>query len=56
VQRALLEGRIDPARYENYMSMKNEISFLNSKKDLKSRLEKKAKEKRLSKQIKEFYK
>jgi ribosome biogenesis GTPase len=56
VQKALLEGRIDHARYENYLSMNSEISFLNSKKDVRSRLERKAKEKRLSKLIKKYYK
>jgi ribosome biogenesis GTPase len=56
VQKALLEGRIDHARYENYLSMKSEILFLNSRKDVRSRLERKAKDKRLSKLIKKFYK
>jgi len=56
VQRLLLEGKIDHARYENYLGMKNEISFLNSKMDVRSRLERKAKEKKLSKIIKKFYK
>jgi ribosome biogenesis GTPase len=56
VRKALLEGRIDHARYENYLSMRSEISFLNSKADVRSRLERKAKEKKLSKLIKEFYK
>lgn len=56
VRKALLEGRIDQARYENYLSMKSEISFLNSKTDVRSRLERKAKEKKLSKLIKKFYK
>lgn len=56
VQKALIEGRVDHARYENYLNMKNEISFLNSKADVRSRLERKAKEKRLSKLIKKYYK
>jgi ribosome biogenesis GTPase len=55
VQKALTEGRIDHSRYENFLSMKNEISFLNSKMDVRSRLERKAKEKKLSKIIKNFY-
>ncbi|MBN1624968.1 MAG: ribosome small subunit-dependent GTPase A [Deltaproteobacteria bacterium] len=55
VQKALAEGRIDRGRYENYLTMKGEISFLNSKADVRSRLERKVKEKRLSKIIKQFY-
>jgi len=35
---------------------KNEISFLNTKTDVKSRMEKKAREKKLSKMIKNYYK
>lgn len=56
VQKALAEGRIDHARYENYLSMRGEIAFLNSKTDARSRLDRKAKEKRLSKIIKQYYK
>jgi len=56
VQKAILEGRIDHSRYENYLRMGSEISFLNSKADVRSRLERKAKEKRLSKIIKNFHK
>jgi ribosome biogenesis GTPase / thiamine phosphate phosphatase len=56
VQRALSEGIIDRARYENYLSMKDEISFLNSKADVNARIERKAKEKKLSKIIKNYYK
>lgn len=56
VQKALAEGRIDHARYENFLSMKKEISFLNSKTDVRSRIDRKAKEKKLSKLIKNFYK
>jgi ribosome biogenesis GTPase / thiamine phosphate phosphatase len=56
VKEALTEGRIDRSRYENFLNMKNEILFLNSKMDVRSRLERKAKEKKLSKMIKNFYK
>jgi ribosome biogenesis GTPase len=56
VQMALSEGRLDHARYENYLGLKKEVSFLNSKTDLKARLEKKSKEKKLSKMIKDHYK
>jgi ribosome biogenesis GTPase len=56
VQRALTEGMIDYARYENYLRMKDEISYLNSKTDVKARIEKKSREKKLSKIIKDYYK
>jgi ribosome biogenesis GTPase / thiamine phosphate phosphatase len=56
VQKALSEGMIDYARYENYLGMKNEITFLNSKTDVKARIERKAREKKLSKIIKDYYK
>jgi len=56
VRKALDDGRIDHARYENYLSMRSEVSFLDSKVDVRSRLERKAKEKKLSKLIKKFYK
>ncbi|MFH0975749.1 MAG: ribosome small subunit-dependent GTPase A [Spirochaetota bacterium] len=56
VQKALFEGILDHARYENYLGMKGEISFLNSKTDVKARLEKKAREKKLSKLIKDHFK
>ncbi len=56
VQKALTEGKLDHARYENYLSMKDEISFLNTKTDVKARIERKAREKKLSKFIKDHYK
>ena len=56
VQKALAEGMLDYARYENYLGMKREISFLNSKTDIKSGIERKSKEKKLSKFIKNYYK
>ena len=56
VQKALAEGMIDYARYENYLGMISEIFFLNSKTDVKARIERKNKEKTLSKIIKNYYK
>ncbi len=56
VQKALSEGMIDYARYENYLGMKDEISLLNSKTDVQARIERKAREKKLSKIIREYYK
>lgn len=56
VQNALSKGLLDYARYENYLGMKSEVSFLNSKTDVKARIERKAREKRLSKMIKDHFK
>lgn len=50
------EGRIGNSRYLNYISIRKDMETLNSLKDVKGRLERKAKEKNLSKRIKEFYK
>ncbi len=56
VLQALAEGAIDRARYGNYLEMRNEISFLNSKTDINAKIERKAKEKKLSKIIKNYNK
>lgn len=56
ILRLVDEGVIDNARYENYITIRGEMASLNFKKDIKARLEKKAKEKALSRLIKEFYK
>ncbi len=50
------EGIIDSARYENYIAIRGEMESLSFRKDVKARLEKKAKEKTISKLIKEYYK
>ncbi|HPS87158.1 MAG TPA: ribosome small subunit-dependent GTPase A [Spirochaetota bacterium] len=56
VIRLVNEGEIDSARYRNYISIRGEMEFLNSRKDVNARLEKKAKEKTISKLIKDYYK
>lgn len=56
VRRALAEGIIDSARFENYLRMKGEISYLNSKTDVKARIERKALEKQRSRLIKNYFK
>jgi ribosome biogenesis GTPase len=56
VIRLLDEGVIDQARYWNYITLRSEMESLGSRKDVKARLERKAKEKTLSKMIKEYYK
>jgi len=50
------EGTIDHARYENYIAIRSGMDSLNSRKDVKARLEQKAKDKMLSKRIKEYFK
>lgn len=56
VIRLLNESVIDDARYRNYITIRSEMESLGSRKDVKARLEKKAKEKSISKLIKEYYK
>jgi ribosome biogenesis GTPase len=56
VQAALAQGALDYARYNNYLEMKSELSFLHSKNDFKARMEKKARQKQLSRMIKKHYK
>ena len=56
VIRLLNDGVIDNGRYQNYITIRSEMESLSSRKDVKARLEKKAKEKTISKLIKEYYK
>ena len=46
------DGTIDNARYENYITIRSGMESLSFRKDVKARMEKKAKEKTLSKLIK----
>ncbi len=50
------EGVIDHGRYNNYIKIRCEMEYLNSNKNTKAGLEKKAKEKIISKLIKNYYK
>lgn len=56
VQQALSNGELEHRRYENYLDMKKELQFLESKVTTKGHLEKKAKGKQLAKLIKEVKK
>jgi ribosome biogenesis GTPase len=56
VQELLTEGSLSIERYENYLEMRSELQFLESRVDAKKRLERKAQEKDLSKRIKTYYK
>ena len=52
----LNEKGIDYERYHNYLTLRSEMESSSSRRDAKARLEKKAKEKTISKLIKEYYK
>ncbi len=56
VQKELSEGNLEHARYENYLELRSELAYLNSRADVKSRLERKAREKELSRLVKDFNK
>lgn len=56
VQNALSNGELDHRRYENYLDMKKELKFLESKISVKATLAEKARGKELSKYIKDLKK
>jgi len=56
VQKLLIDGSLDMGRYENYIEMRAELRFLESKVSEKKRLEIKGREKELSKLIRKFKK
>jgi ribosome biogenesis GTPase len=56
VQQLLVDGALDIGRYENYLDMRAELRFLESKVSEKKRLERKGREKELSKFIRRFKK
>jgi ribosome biogenesis GTPase len=56
VQKLLVEGSLDIGRYENYLDMRAELRFLESKISEKKRHERKGREKELSKLIRKFKK
>jgi ribosome biogenesis GTPase len=56
VQELLVDGSLDIGRYENYLEMRAELRFLESKISEKKRLERKGREKDLSKLIRRFKK
>ena len=55
VQQLLTEGSLDIGRYHNYLNMSAELQFLESRVSEKKRLERKRKEKELSRHIRKFY-
>jgi ribosome biogenesis GTPase len=56
VQNALASGELEHRRFENYLDMKKELKYLESKKDIRSILEEKAKWKKFSKHVKSLKK
>lgn len=55
VQRALSEGALDPARYESYLALQRELAFLETRQDIRARLEDKARGKMLARRIRQHY-
>lgn len=56
VRDLLLEGSLEFERYQNYISMRDEMDILEGLKTEKGRMERKAKEKSLSKLVKNYHK
>jgi ribosome biogenesis GTPase len=56
VYQLVLDGMIDQARYENYISIRKEMAYLNSSGDMKAMLDRKARDKALSKLVKNYMK
>lgn len=56
VLEALDAGEIPELAYENYLKLRNEDAYMEAKTDQKARLEKKAQDKKLHKQIRSIYK
>ena len=55
VQQALAEGALDPARFENYLSLQRELRFVESRQDIRIQLAEKARMKALARRIREHY-
>lgn len=56
VQRAIHDGQLESKRFDSYIKLKKEAEFVASKTDITKQQERKAKEKRLGRVIKEFMK
>jgi len=56
VRRLLIEGALDHDRYQNYLDMRRELAFLESRVNEKERQNRKAREKELSKMVRDFNK
>lgn len=56
VQSALGDGSLEPGRYESYLKLKKEADYIESKSSVTKQQERKAKEKKLGKKIKEILK
>jgi len=55
VREMMLSGSLEYERYQNYISMRDEMDILDGLKSEKGRMERKAKEKSLSKIVKQYY-
>lgn len=56
VQSAIESGELDPGRYESFLKLKKEADFIESKSSITKQQERKAREKKLGKYIKEVMK
>ncbi len=56
VLKALSEGKISKERYDNYLKLRKELKYLESKQNIQLQLEEKRKWKTIHKEIKQFYK
>ncbi len=56
VHAAIEDGSLEPGRYESFLKLKREADFIASKSDITKQQERKAREKRMGKTIKQFFK
>jgi len=56
VKKAVEEGRLEKARYEHFLKLEKELSYLRSRQDQWSRMEQKRRDKILHRAIKRYYK
>ncbi len=54
VQQALVDGSLDYGRFENYRNMSQEMLYLAEKQDVKGRIERKTRDKKLAKKIRQY--
>ena len=56
VKKAVEEGKLEKARYEHFLKLEKELSYLRSRQDQWSRLEQKRRDKILHRAIKRYFK
>lgn len=53
VDRAIADGRLDPARYESFLKLKRELSYLLRRRDLRARLEERDRWKKITRDFRQ---